>query len=373
MNISTFKNNFIRKLLKSNFNIYNKSLSTRYFIDNNDKPIVLKNLKDKNNFNVYENQYINNIPIKMPYQNWKIPKNFNNYLEFIEKCYNLEAGYRKNMKDCYIYLTIDQRNIKNNILFKEVIDSFDNKDSMYICYSSNSKDTVINYYDSIYTEITPYEITKIKNKNFILADDKKHYSKRKDGISFNYAKLIFSNKIEYSGTINPHYYYGWDNKYYSCPIENVGDYLINTSGDNLVILQSLLNELFTDSLFSHIYYFEKIKCIKNKKKVQINIPKNIKIMADDNHYCQIINNRNETYYLNYYDFIDLYYYDEKNKSYYPKKNTISALKVLKPVTIINSKGYPQCLCNGDFVIKRSNNDIYGISKETFNFFYQKIH
>ena len=82
------------------------------------------------------------------------------------------------------------------------------------------------------------------------------------------------------------------------------------------------------------------------------------------------------YFLSSQQMEKLYEFDFDNKDseikFKPKSHIVEAIELTSPILIQTPWSHPQYLSKGDFIIKRDDNDIYGVKRENFYSDYELV-
>lgn len=384
-------------------------------------PIIAGTINNKYEFEKRNNNnflWLLDLPIKMPGTNWKIPIELKQFTEFFTKSIEHEKLVNPNINNCYAYLSVDQRPVKPNESQRRPgwhSDSFITRNTRTDISKSNIEmDTIYLTYNSIPTEFCegPYIFDNTfdhhNNTEVLNHFDKVSFGKEiktyspftilKMGpecihrVGFNYGKticqrtfikLVFSTEI-FNRIGNDHSYlfdYNWP--LIPRTVERNNSNIITSKDENAYITVSIdeLNEAF-DSNITYPWTNKQI-CQAHRYTPVIAYPATegelLKTGLDDTIMTYNTAKRGDwkvrklsnctEYFLSSEKMQQFYEFDFTNKNgellFKPKPLKITAIQLISPIKIMAPWNHWQYLLSGDFIIKRSKNDIYGISKDNF--------
>lgn len=393
-------------LLKYNgvVNFHSREWSLNLF-NNNVMPLIIGTVG--NNFNKRNNNgkylWVMDLPIKMPRTNIRIPYELNQFKEFILKSFTHEVLTNPHVNDWFAYLCVDQRPVMPNFSQRRPgahSDSFPMgntqmtriSDSIYLGYNNMPTEFCIGDFTfnnnidmtNIQEILKHFDIKTTSVKTF----DPYHIIKMDSGhvhrVSFNntnnvidrtFIKLTFSPDI-FNRVGNDHnYLFDYDWPLYERSIER------NNS--------SIFGGHMNDDEYSFYGYDDCIKLFHNNKnvtrmkrkgKVYV-VPANEGdllatrcLKSNRNFMSCSVAKKNSWKVINPITMVEYFldnnklveFYDTTNiscgKLLDPKPNThILAVKINENIRINTPWGGFQYLSNGDYLIKRHNGDIYGIT------------
>lgn len=374
-----------------------------------------------NTFGRYENRgnylWVMDLPIKMPRTNIRIPYELDQFREFILKSFTHEALTNPHINDWFAYLCVDQRLAFPGSSQRRPgahSDSFPTgninmdrlSDSIYLGYTSlptefcignfafnNNIDTsnntqILDHFDKNTISVktfNPYHIIKMDSGHVHRAS----INNDKYPIDRTFVKLTFSPDI-FNRVGNDHnYLFNYDWPLYGRTIER----------NNSSITGGYMNDAeyeFVDYADCNNIFCNEKNIIRLKRKGKIYITPAIEgeLLATRSRKVNINNSQmmscfvakknswkvfNPVTKVEY--FVDTKklseFYDTTNiscgKPLYPKPNIyILATKINKNIRIIPPWGGFQYLHVGDYLIKRHNNEIYGVTNDDIIMNYDNV-
>jgi len=393
--------------------------------DDKNMPVMVDEIEDKDTFvkrhgkNNEKFIWTMDLPVKMPGKPWIIPKELEQFTEFIQKSERFERMINPDIENCYAYLCIDQRDVlpgKSQRRPGWHSDSFVHDDtSLQARHKPLRVDSIYLTYDSLPTQfctgpfkfndtINPQDSKQVLDFFEKEAKDKtllmyKPFSIMKMGsecvhrVGFNdtdkpirrtFAKLTFSTEI-FNREGNDHnalYDYNW----LMIPrgaernSSSIIGHTINgfDMKDYMFLSRQDLHKLFQDDqmVSKNDHVGKKFQTVKDDYvKAELATPDEL-LQTELDEFITSHNVANEgdwkittslgdQYFLSSKKMDRLYEYDEKKKMFHSKGHVIDVVPVLKPVQFISPWGYPQYLKDGDYIIKRDDNDIYGVMHGNF--------
>lgn len=388
-------------------------------------PVIIDNIEYKDKFSYkYNDKYhwILDLPIKMPGQPWAIPIELEQFSEFIIKSERFERLINNNIDNCYVYLCIDQRPVKPNESQRRPgwhSDSFiTNKTHLDLDSKKVQTDSIYLCYDTIPTEFSEaiFEFPSSKNKKQFDYNDNQqvlkffedkaqynniitypNYNILKIGpecihrVGFNqtntiinrtFAKLVFSTEI-FNREGNDHNYL-YDYNWYMIPRTNernnsslMAETINGISVNEYIEINPLLVRFDNDHIDDNYFiYHKKYKKI-NSVYAQPASP-NEYLQTKINGYLTTTNyaktsdwkiktELGDEYLLSLDKLNEFYDYDNIKHKFVSKDNIIvDALLIKRPIKIKSPWLQIQYLDKGDYLVKRSSYDIYGVKKTNFN-------
>lgn len=411
----------------NHFNLLNKHNGFRKFhnrqwsldlFKSNDKPLMVGQVNG-NEFSKRSDKFLwtMDLPIKMPFSDIRVPDEFEQFREFIEKAYTHEVICNPNVHNWYAYLCIDQRQVLPMSTQRRPgahADSFPTgnvhmnrlSDSVYLAYDCLPTEFCNGNFTfelSINTNINKEIISHFENKTndvhtypdyHIIKMDSGHvhqvgFNKTANPIDRTFIKLTFSPDI-FNRIGNDHNYlfdYNW-------PL-----YERSVERNNSSVLDGYVNDMD----FEYVS-FEQINNMFDYKAIQIhrvgpisikpaiegellstvsytgnfmtcNVAKlndwKVTNLTSGAEYFLSTEKLNEFYNINVNEICNpTFTYSQSRKNacdelIYPKNMSSLAVKLYKNIKIDAPWGTKQYLRKGDVMIKRFNGDIYGITEKDF--------
>jgi len=359
------------------------------------------------------------LPIKMPHSNWSIPVELSQFSEFIKKSIAYETLINPNIQNCYAYLSIDQRPVKptesqrrpgwhsdsfiTNNTRPDIKQTNIEMDSIYLAYNSiptefctnsftfnktfdhHNNTDVLNHFDKIAAgkpiiTYKPFTILQMGPE----CVHRVGYNTSNNTCQRTFIKLVFSTEI-FNRLGNDHNYlldYNWP--LVPRTIErNNSNIKIFRSDDNKYIITAHhdLAEVFNHKPYPWAKK-QIIQAVRNSKisaypaipgeLLQTNLNGDIiTYNTAKNGDWKVKKLSNGTEYFLSSNQISTFYDYEQNFSidqqiiFKPKPLIISTVEISMPIKIMTPWNHSQYLSPGDFLIKRNDNDIYGIAANNF--------
>ncbi len=422
------KKEMVQKVIKLNnkTNISNDMFwKRRWDIKIYDKinlPIIIDNLNPKQFSKRNDGKYlwVIDLPIKMPFSDFAIPTEFEQFSEFLIKAINHEKQINPNFEETYAYLCIDQKYVNPNESQRRPgfhADSFitnmthglnfeHNKpvmDTVYLAYDCvptlfpncdfnfdnvdyNNNQVVLEHFDK---KTTDKEIKVYPNYTILKMDSGCVHAV---GINDSnvikprtFIKLTFSTQI-FNREGNDHNYlidYKWPLIPRTMDRNTSTSNLVDTDKYMFLDLQYLAGEFILEqnsSLFEN-----KIYNIFRNSSAQIMLATKGELLMTCNgngdymtHNIakygdwKITNSQTKAQYLLSTENLNKYYdVNQINDDIVPAKKISSMARQLKKPLVINAPwGTKQYLQIGDYLIMRDKNDIYGITSGDFEHNYK---
>lgn len=419
------KNEIAKQIIMNNNGKSLDYLFRRFFWDikifnNKNLPIVVDKIRNKSSFDKKHQSkffWLLDLPIKMPGIGWKVPSELSQFSEFISKSIGYEKMVNPNIDNYYAYLSVDQRVVAPNESQRRPgwhADSFITKytnpdieynkqvetDSIYLAYNSlptefcagpftfnqsfdhHDNVQVLSHFDNMargkeIITYSPYTILKmgpecVHRVGFNKSD---HYCPR------TFIKMVFSKQI-FNRIGNDHNHlvdYNWP----------LVPRTKERNNSNIAIFRNDDNEYLTvapEDLFKN---FNGVSFIWSKNKIY-SIYRTSKIIATPAREGELLQTElngsiisyntakrgdwkvkkisNGTEYFLSSDQMEKFYdfdYDFRTTEiiFRPKKIVVQAIELDKPIKIIAPWKHTQYLSQGDFIVRRSDNDIYGVNKD----------
>lgn len=358
------------------------------------------------------------LPIKMPRSDVRIPQEFSQFKEFIEKVFINESLTNPHINDWYCYMCVDQRPVHPNTSQRRPgahADSFPTgrvlmnrlSDSVYLGYdclptefcigdftfqpnidTSNNSD-ILHHFESNTHSIKTfdnYQIIKIDSGHVHQVG----FNKSSQPINRTFIKITFSPDI-FNRVGNDHnYLFDYDWPLYERTKERnnssiLGGYVDDSEFESIPCggLHSVFNQDNKPSWTESKIY----KILRNGKVYVLPATEGELLVTNDregNFMTCTVAKRNDwkivnpiteaQYFLSTDKLQEFYEVDEIicNESISPKQSISLARMINKKIRISAPWGTQQYLREGDYLVKRSNNEIYGITNKDIVDNYQII-
>lgn len=424
MTDKSWTNEIIDRVMKHNSsksikNLFSKNNWSLSIFNIKNEPIIIDTIENTTKFvNRYNDKFLwtLDMPIKMPNKPWMIPKELEQFIEFIQKAERYERLINPSIDDCYAYLCVDQRDIHPGQSQRRPgwhSDSFVTKNTSLMARSVTDfkMDSIYLTYDTLPTEFCPGPFPFSSNidandNNQVLAHFEKEsinkpiltyapfniikmgpecvhrvgFNNTNEIIKRTFAKLVFSYDI-FNRDGNDHnslYDYNW----LMIPrgLERNNSSIIGSSINGVDISEyTMLTKSYLLNKFSDIdaiYY--KINSVK-AEPAHIGELLQTELDGFVTSYCiakkgdwKITTSLGDQYFLSSEKMDKYYDYDDKSHMFKSNNFRVKAFELNINVQIMSPWGYPQYLKAGDYIVMRDIDDIYGVMKKSFHNNYRSI-
>ena len=360
--------------------------------------------------------WITDLPVKMPGKGWRVPQELQKFTQFLTTAEMHEKLTNPYYESMYAYLCVDERDVNPNtsqrregwhsdsIVTKDTHSTNDDgnvtMDSIYLAYSSlptefttscfkfpsnmdqNNPLQLLKHFDSAACD---EDIVTFPSFNVIHMDPRCVHR-----VAFNtsdnikkrtFAKLVFSSQLfNREGNDTNHLFdYDW----YMVPrtVERNVSSIVSPLMNNIKVTdyQSVDSKLLCDNIegnsfngimsCSHSY---------NKSSTVTAYPATLGefMQTSLNGFTTSVNYAKDTdwkvttslgdqYFLPYDKLCNMYTYDAYKKVFVSKPTKVLAAELTVPVKFKAPWGHPQYLIKGDYIVKRLDEEPYGVKRDNF--------